>query len=228
MAHYAAGMRVMLLEDDAWLREVIARGLRSEGFAVDVAGTIADAELKAKVNSYDCLVIDRMLPDGDGLDYVHAHRERGVRVPVLILTARDTVADKVSGFRLGADDYLVKPFAQAELAARVIALCRRSEHPVSPLISYGDVELDIARRRVSRGGVLLSVTPKEFAVLELLLVRAGQVVSRDELVERCWDELAAPLSNVVDAVIAQLRRKLGPPPVIVTVRGSGFMVEPHG
>ncbi|MFE0028612.1 response regulator transcription factor [Amycolatopsis sp. NPDC059021] len=221
-------MRVLVLEDDLQLGEVIAAGLRSIGFAVDLAVSIAEADLKTAVNSYDCLVIDRMLPDGDGLDFVRVQRTQGARTPVLMLTARDTLADKVDGFTIGADDYLVKPFAQAELTARVIALCRRAEHPVSPTITSGDLELDLARRRVSRGGVVLSVTPKEFAVLELLLRRAGQVVSRSELIERCWDEMAEPMSNVVDVVIAQLRRKLGPPALITTVRGTGFLVDADG
>ncbi len=129
-----------------------------------------------------------------------------------------------STIRAGADDYLVKPFALSELAARVRALSRRCEHPAPARIVLGDIDIDLPRRRVQRAGILRSLTPKEFAVLELLATRAGSVVSRSELIECCWDEMAEPASNVVDAVIAQLRRKLGAPPVIETVRGTGFLI----
>ncbi len=213
-----------MVEDDEGLGLEIAAGLRSAGFAVDLANHLADADFKISVNSYDCLVVDRGLPDGDGLYLVAAQRNRGMRVPVLMLTARDAIADRVAGFEHGADDYLVKPFALAELVARVRALCRRREQPAPARIVLGDIDIDLPRRRVQRAGILRSLSPKEFAVLELLAARAGSVVSRSELIECCWDEMAEPASNVVDAVIAQLRRKLGAPPVIETVRGAGFMI----
>jgi DNA-binding response OmpR family regulator len=218
-------MRVLVVEDDRELGAEVAGGLRSVGYAVDLAETLADADLKLSVNGYDCLVLDRLLPDGDGLSLLRRRRDAGERVPVLMLTALDAVTDKVAGFSEGADDYLVKPFAFAELAARVSALCRRAEHPRQAIVKIEDLELDVSRKRVRRGGVLLSLGAKEFAVLELLVVRAGQVVSRTEIIEHCWDELNDPLSNVVDAVIAQLRRKLGPPIMIDTVRGSGYLIE---
>ncbi|WP_040686909.1 winged helix-turn-helix domain-containing protein [Nocardia vinacea] len=217
-------MRVLVIEDDEGLGMEVAAGLRSAGFAVDLAPNLADADFKISVNGYDVLVVDRGLPDGDGLQLVAAHRARGQRVPVLILTARDALADRIAGFEHGADDYLVKPFALPELAARVRALSRRREHPAPARIVLGDIDIDLPRRRVQRAGILRSLTPKEFAVLELLATRAGSVVSRSELIECCWDEMAEPASNVVDAVIAQLRRKLGAPPVIETVRGTGFMI----
>ncbi|MFG1794048.1 response regulator transcription factor [Nocardia sp. NPDC049149] len=217
-------MRVLVVEDDEGLGIEIAAGLRAAGFAVDLAYDLADADLKIAVNTYDVLVLDRGLPDGDGLQLVAAQRAAGARVPVLMLTARDGVADRVAGFEHGADDYLVKPFALPELAARVRALSRRREHPAPARLVLGDIDIDLPRRRVVRAGILRSLTPKEFAVLELLATRAGSVVSRSELIECCWDEMAEPASNVVDAVIAQLRRKLGPPPVIETVRGTGFMI----
>jgi DNA-binding response OmpR family regulator len=217
-------MRVLVLEDDPELGVEIAGGLRSVGYAVDLVATIADADLSVAVNGYDCLVLDRILPDGDGLELVRELRAAGSRLPVLMLTALDTVGDRVSGFTEGADDYLVKPFAFAELAARVGALCRRADQPQPALLRAGGLELDTARKRVRRDGVLLSLGAKEFAVLELLMVRAGQVVSRTDLIEHCWDEQADPVSNVVDAVIAQLRRKLGPP-VISTVRGAGYLID---
>ncbi|WP_433624327.1 response regulator transcription factor [Nocardia sp. CA-120079] len=217
-------MRVLVIEDDEGLGMEVAAGLRSAGFAVDLAPDLADADFKISVNGYDVLVVDRGLPDGDGLQLVAAHRARGQRVPVLMLTARDALADRIAGFEHGADDYLVKPFALPELAARVRALSRRREHPAPARIVLGDIDIDLPRRRVQRAGILRSLTPKEFAVLELLATRAGSVVSRSELIECCWDEMAEPASNVVDAVIAQLRRKLGAPPVIETVRGAGFMI----
>lgn len=213
-----------MIEDDEGLGMEVAAGLRSAGFAVDLAPNLADADFKISVNGYDVLVVDRGLPDGDGLQLVAAHRARGQRVPVLMLTARDALADRIAGFEHGADDYLVKPFALPELAARVRALSRRREHPAPARIVLGDIDIDLPRRRVQRAGILRSLTPKEFAVLELLATRAGSVVSRSELIECCWDEMAEPASNVVDAVIAQLRRKLGAPPVIETVRGTGFMI----
>ncbi|RJO72260.1 DNA-binding response regulator [Nocardia panacis] len=217
-------MRVLVIEDDERLGHEVAMGLRAAGFAVDLAYRLGEADLKISVNVYDCLVVDRGLPDGDGLLFLAAKRQAGLRVPVLVLTARDEIADRVSGFDHGADDYLGKPFALAELAARVRALCRRREQPAPARLTFGDLDIDLARRRVLRGGVLRTLTPKEFAVLELLAVRAGGVVSRSELIECCWDEMAEPNSNVVDAVMAQLRRKLGPPQVIETIRGIGFMI----
>jgi DNA-binding response OmpR family regulator len=143
-----------------------------------------------------------------------------------VLTARDAIRDRVEGFERGADDYLVKPFAIAELIARVRTLCRRRETISSPVLRAGDLEVDTARREVRRGGVLLSTTVKEYAVLELLLARAGTAVPREDLVEHCWDRLTTPMSNAVDVVIGQLRRKLGDPPLIATVRGVGYRLEP--
>lgn len=217
-------VRVLVMEDEPELGGEIAAGLRSVGYAVDLVATIADAGLAISVNDYDCLVLDRMVPDGDGLELVRDVRGNGAGVPVLLLTAMDAVADRVSGLTDGADDYLVKPFAFAELAARVGALCRRGAQSRPPVLHAGGLEIDTARKRVRRDGVLLSLGAKEFAVLELLAVRAGQVVSRTDLIEHCWDEQADPVSNVVDAVIAQLRRKLGAP-VISTVRGAGFLID---
>jgi two-component system copper resistance phosphate regulon response regulator CusR len=219
-------VRILVVEDDPMLGAHVADSLRVAGFAVDVAADLADADLKVSVNQYDCLVVDRGLPDGDGLNLVAAQRELGLRTPVLMLTARDQVADRLDGFSHGADDYLAKPFIMAELTARTRALCRRRETPTPPRIVIADLVIDLPRRRVQRGGVLLSLTPKEFAVLELLAIRASTVVTRTEVIESCWDEMADPVSNVVDAVVAGLRRKLGPPPLLETVRGVGFTIAP--
>ncbi|MDH6135277.1 DNA-binding response OmpR family regulator [Kitasatospora sp. MAA4] len=215
-------MRVLVLEDDPELGPVIAEGLRQAGFAVDLAADLAEADLKLDVNGYDCLVADRALPDGDALTLVAARRRAGWTRPVLVLTALDAVADRVAGFEHGADDYLVKPFAAAELAARVRNLCRRPEPARLPQLRIGDLELDLPRRRVTRGGVLFSLTAKEFAVLEVLMLQAGEVVTRSRLIESCWDERCEPMSNVVDVLIRQLRRRLGSPDLIETVRGVGY------
>ncbi|UGT41090.1 response regulator transcription factor [Nocardia yamanashiensis] len=219
-----AKVRVLVCEDDRELGDEVAAGLRAAGFAVDLARDYADADLKIAVNHYDCLVVDRGLPDGDGLDLVRAQRDSGRRTPVLMLTARDALADRLDGFAHGADDYVVKPFAMDELAARVRALCRRQELPEPTRTTVADLVIDRPRRRVHRAGTLLTLTPKEFGVLELLAVRAGTVVTRAELIECCWDEMAEPASNVVDVIVLQLRRKLGDPPLIETVRGVGFMI----
>ncbi|MCU1642176.1 MAG: Transcriptional regulatory protein [Nocardia sp.] len=219
-------VRVLVCEDDLPLGDEVAAGLRAAGFAVDLARDYAEADLKIAVNRYDCLVVDRGLPDGDGLDLVRAQRESGRRTPVLMLTARDALADRLDGFANGADDYVVKPFAMDELTARVRALCRRQELPASTRTEIGDLVVDRPRRRVHRDGVLLTLTPKEFGVLEMLAARAGSVVTRTDLIECCWDEMAEPASNVVDVVMTQLRRKLGDPPIIETVRGVGFTIAP--
>ncbi|MGI5500357.1 response regulator transcription factor [Lentzea sp. CA-135723] len=218
-------MRVLLVEDDHELGRAVVGGLRASGFAVDWATGVQEADLKHSVHGYDCVVLDRGLPGGDGLDLLRQWRARQDRTPVLVLTALDAVPDRIAGFTGGADDYLGKPFALEELAVRVGALCRRVEPPRATVLRALGVEMDLPRRRVRRDGVLLSLTGKEFAVLELLLTRVGHVVSRSEFIEHCWDEMAEPMSNVVDVVIAGLRRKLGDPPVIGTARGAGFVVD---
>jgi len=221
-------VRVLLVEDDHELGQAVVAGLRAGGFAVDWADGLADADVKHSVHTYDCVVLDRGLPDGDGLDLLRAWRSQHARTPVLVLTALHALPDRIAGFADGADDYLGKPFAMDELVVRVGALCRRAEPPRETVLRVLGVEMDLPRRRVRRDGVLLSLTSKEFAVLELLLTRAGHVVSRSEFIEHCWDEMAEPMSNVVDVVVAQLRRKLGDPPVIATARGAGFIVGEAG
>ena len=215
-------MRVLIVEDDADLREAATHALRTAGFAVDAVRDWSGADVALAVNGYDCLVLDRMLPDGDGAEHLRSSRARGLSVPALVLTALSGLPDRVAGFEAGADDYLGKPFATAEFIARVRALCRRSASTLPVVLRLHDIELDTARREVRRGGVLNMLTPKEFAVLEQLLTRAPAAVSRADLREHCWDEQADPLSNVVDVVVTQLRRKLGSPNVIHTVRGTGY------
>jgi DNA-binding response OmpR family regulator len=214
-------MRVLVVDDDEDLRVAVAGELRGADLEVDTAGDVAGADRALAAASYGCVVFDRMLPDGDAVDYVHSRRRTGWAVPVLFLTARDAVADRVEGFAHGGDDYLVKPFANAELAARVLALCRRAGRG-RPVLRHGDLEVDCARREVRRAGVLLTVTGKEFAVLEYLAAHAGRAVSRADLVEHCWDTESDPTANVVDVVVVRLRRKLREPALIHTVVGFGY------
>ncbi|MFF3093359.1 winged helix-turn-helix domain-containing protein [Streptomyces cyaneofuscatus] len=213
---------MLLVEDDANLRFGVAAALRAAGLAVDEAVDLPQADEALFVTAYDCAVFDRMLPSGDAADYVEELRRNGRAVPVLFLTARDTVADRVEGFARGGDDYLVKPFAVPELVARVRSLCRRAPAVSPPVLRVGDVEIDTARRQVRRAGVLLTFTRREFAVLEVLATRADRAVGRAELIESCWDEMAEPQSNVLEVLISQLRRKLGGPPLVHTVRGVGY------
>jgi DNA-binding response OmpR family regulator len=217
-------MRLLLLEDDDILRDETAGRLRRAGFAVDAVTTLADARFQGDVVSYDCLVLDRTVPDGDAVDLVAELRRAGSTVPVLFLTARDAVAERVAGFEHGGDDYLVKPFAFPELIARVRALTARRDRPITTELQVGDLRLDPLRHRVTRDGILLSMTPKEFAVLAVLMEEPGAVVSRSELIDRCWDEMHDPASNVVDVAVLQLRRTLGAPDPIETVRGVGYRI----
>lgn len=218
-------MRVLVLEDDDHLRLALEISLRDDGLAVDVVETLAAADEAVSVNSYDCAVFDRTVPDGDALDYVARRRRQGWTVPVLFLTALDAVGDRVDGLRWG-DDYLVKPFAMEELLVRVRSLCRRVPATAAAPLRLLDIELDPARHEVYRGDTPLSLTPREFAVLRELLAAGGEVVSRRRLIAVAWDELVPPASNVLDVVIRQLRRKLGPPEVVRTVRGAGYYLGP--
>jgi DNA-binding response OmpR family regulator len=221
-------VRVLVVEDDEDLQVAVAAALRSAALAVDLAGTIAAADEELWVNSYDCVVFDRMLPDGDSIGYVRARRQDGWAVPVLFLTARDSLTDRVDGFEHGGDDYLVKPFAVAEMTARVLSLCRRAGTGRPPVLRYADVELDTGRREVRRAGVLLTLTAKEFSVLEYLMVRPEQAVSRTDLIEHCWDSNADPRANVVDVTIKRLRTKLRGSELIQAVRGHGYRLTTGG
>jgi len=220
-------MRVLLVEDDPYLGPVLARGLREEGYALDLVGTVAEAGLHLAVHEYDALVLDLGLPDGDGLTLCREVRERALPTAVLVLTARGALSDKVAGLDSGADDYLVKPFDHPELAARLRALLRRPRSVVAPVLQVGDVRLDPATRTVWRGAVVIPLTAREFALLHHLLAHAGRVVSRTELLEHVWDAHYDGTSNVVDAHVANLRRKLDMPGSagpVETVRGVGFRV----
>ena len=217
-------MRVLVAEDERRVAQALARGLRREGMAVDVAYDGAAALDKARLHPYDVVVLDRDLPLLHGDEVCRSLRADESASRVLMLTAAAGLDDLVGGLALGADDYLAKPFAFAELLARLRALARRS-HPALPAtLRSGDLELDPARHTVRRAGRPIELTPKEFAVLEALLEAGGAVISNDELVERVWDENADPFTNSVRMAVLRLRRKLGDPPVIETVKGAGYRV----
>jgi DNA-binding response OmpR family regulator len=217
-------MRVLLVEDERTLAGTLERGLRREGVAVDVAFDGEQAVEKASVNQYDVVVLDRDLPVLHGDDVCRTLVSEGSSARILMLTASGEIDARVEGLSLGADDYLPKPFAFAELVARIRALQRRAASPPRPVLVYGDIELDRGQRSATRGGRDLELTRKELGVLEVLLEERGRVVSAEELLERVWDEHADPFTNAVRVTIMHLRRKLGDPPVIETVIGEGYRI----
>jgi DNA-binding response OmpR family regulator len=217
-------MRVLVVEDHRRLAGALAEGLRREGMAVDIALDGADALAHVTVNGYDVVVLDRDLPRLHGDQVCKALVASGAPTRVLMLTAASTIRDRVEGLELGADDYLPKPFEFPELVARVRALARRAVAPLPPTLARADVTLDPARRVAFRGDRRLSLTPKEFALLECLLQAGGRVVSAEELLTRVWDEEANPFTTTVKTTIGRLRAKLGDPPVIETVREAGYRI----
>jgi two-component system, OmpR family, response regulator VanR len=217
-------MRVLIAEDEPRVGDAVARGLRREGMAVDLARDGATALRKALAAPYDVVVLDRDLPELHGDDVCRTLAGRRPDTKVLMLTAAAGVDDLVGGLALGADDYLAKPFRFAELVARTRALARRNGAPRPPVLTAGDVELDPARRTVARAGRPVDLAPKELAVLEVLMAAEGAVVGPDELLERAWDECTDPFTNTVRMTVMTLRRKLGDPPVVHTVRGAGYRV----
>jgi DNA-binding response OmpR family regulator len=220
----ALTMRVLVVEDHAKLADTLAEGLRNEGIAVDVALDGADALLHVAVNGYDVVVLDRDLPGVHGDQVCRALIASGAPTRVLMLTAASTIRDRVEGLELGADDYLPKPFEFPELVARVRALGRRAVPPLPPTLARGGIMLDPARRVAFRGDRRLSLTPKEFALLECLLAAGGRVISAEELLARVWDEEANPFTTTVKTTIGRLRAKLGEPPAIETVREAGYRI----
>lgn len=221
-------MRVLLIEDYAPLRDSVAQALGEAGFAVDSSGDGEEGLWYAQSGDYDVIILDIMLPTVDGLAILKRIRETGHRTPVLLLTARDTVADRVSGLNLGADDYLVKPFALAELLARVRALLRRKYDTAHPVLRVQDLELNTVSRVVRRMGRRIELTAREYALLEYLAHRRGEVVTRSDIWEHVYDFRSTVESNVVDVYIGYLRKKLerpGRPPLIHTRRGQGYVLE---
>ncbi len=217
-------MRVLVVEDDRELAEAIGVGLRRVQMAVDVAFDGAAGLDRALVNDYDVIVLDRDLPELHGDEVCAELLSAGGRSRVLMLTAAGTIEDRVDGLGRGADDYLPKPFAFAELVARIHALSRRAQPALPPVLVHGDLEVDTARRRACQAGQLLDLGPKEFGVLELLLAAQGRVVSAEELLERVWDEEADPFTTAVKVTISRLRRKLGDPSLIETVAQAGYRI----
>jgi DNA-binding response OmpR family regulator len=215
-------MRVLVAEDERRLADAIARGLRREGMAVDVAPDGDETLLKARLVRYDVLVLDRDLPGTHGDVVCRTVRGERPETRIIMLTAAGDLDDLIEGLSLGADDYMSKPFRFAELVARIRALSRRSTPSRPPVLHHGDLELDPARRSVTRAGDPIELARKELAVLETLMAADGATVSAEELLERVWDEHTDPFTNVVRMTIMTLRRKLGDPPVVETVIGIGY------
>lgn len=218
-------MRLLVIEDNPKMAAAVERGLTEHGFSVDVSRTGHDGEDMAAVEGYDAVILDLMLPDHDGLKLCQNLRRRGVHTPVLMLTALSGTRDKVVGLEAGADDYLTKPFDFDELVARVRALLRRSTHAGTTFLQYDDVEMDLARRRVTRGQKTLDLTRKEFALLEYFMRNPERVLTRSSIGEHVWDMNFDPMSNVIDVYVSMLRRKLDKPfdhTLIHTEIGSGY------
>ncbi len=220
-------MKILVIEDEAKIADLLKRGIENGGYAVELAGTGAAALDLLHTVAYDLIILDLMLPDMDGFELLRKIRNRRTTAPVLILSARDGVNDRVNGLEAGADDYLVKPFAFVELIARIRALLRRGS-PTPERLQVGDLVLDCIRRRVTRAGQLIELAPKEFAILEYMMRNQGRPLSRTMIVEHVWDLDYDGLTNIVDVYIRHLRGKIDdrfPKKMIQTVRGVGYLLE---
>ncbi|WP_425046353.1 response regulator transcription factor [Primorskyibacter sp. S87] len=221
--------RLLIIEDDAETRDFVCKGFSEEGFSVDTAPDGRDGLYLATDGGYDAIVLDRMLPGLDGLSVVRSIRAAGLRTPVLMLTAMSAVDERVKGLRAGADDYLVKPFSFQELHARIDALLRRPQETEDDTsLSCGPLEMDLLTRQVTRSGEQVTLTPREFQILEFFLRRKNRVISRTMLLEGVWDYHFDPNTNIVDVHISKLRRQIGDTPdnpLIRTVRGAGYMMS---
>jgi two-component system copper resistance phosphate regulon response regulator CusR len=223
-------MRILVIEDEKKTAAFLAKGLREAGFAVDVAHDGESGLERARANKFDLLIVDIMLPEKDGWEVVSELKADGVRTPILFLTARDSVRDRVKGLELGADDYLVKPFAFSELLARVRSVLRRSPQRDPEHLRIADLEIDMQRHRATRSGEPVNLTPKEFLLLAYLVRSAGEVVSRAEIAEQVWDIGFKTDTNVVDVVVRRLRSKVDDPfktKLIQTIRGVGYVLKTH-
>jgi two-component system copper resistance phosphate regulon response regulator CusR len=218
-------MRVLIVEDDRRLAEGVGTYLRGAGFAVDIVGTGGEAITEAAITPYDAVVLDLSLPDIDGVEVCRRMRARGTGGRIIMATARDGVEARIAGLDTGADDYLVKPYALAELVARLRALLRRPADAVPPTLAVEDLVLDTGSRRARRGAREIELTTKEFAVLEYLMRNHGRVVTREQISEHAWDANYDPFSNVIEVYISRLRRKVdadGEAPLLATIRGAGY------
>lgn len=223
-------MRILIIEDEHRLANIIKRGLSEDGFAVDVAYDGAEGKYMAELNAkeYDAIVLDLNLPKIDGLTLCKYLREQKIEIPILILTAMDSVEDKVRGLDLGADDYMAKPFAFSELRSRLNAIIRRRQSDSSPVLKIADLVLDPAKHEIRRAGKLISLSPKEFGILEFLMRNHGQVVTRTKLIEHVWDYNFDSLSNVVDVFVAAVRKKIdknSSVKLIHTIHGIGYKLS---
>ena len=220
-------MRLLLVEDDPRIARFLAKGLREQAYAVDVAATGDDALYQAAINPYDLVILDVMIPGRDGFEVCSELRKSGQRMPILMLTARDAVEDRIAGLDHGADDYLTKPFEFRELLARLRALLRRSGELRPAKITVDDLVLNTGAQSVSRGGRAISLTAKEYALLEFLARNSGRVVGRAEIAEHVWDETFDPFSNLIEVYVNRVRRKIDegfPRPLLHTRRGSGYVL----
>jgi DNA-binding response OmpR family regulator len=224
-------MRILLVEDDRKAAQLLARGLTEEGFIVDLAHSAESADEQAAAVDYDLVILDWMLPGQAGLDWCQQLRQQGGQVPVLMLTARDALQERIKGLNAGADDYLTKPFAFEELLARARALLRRSEFTRPAVLSVAELLLDPSTQTVTRDGANIDLTRKEYAILEVLMRRSGGIVSRSRLAEQVWKADLVGIDNLIDVHVGNLRRKIdrpGLPTLIQTVRGRGFQLVAPG
>ena len=220
-------MRILIVEDERRLSNIIKKGLSEDGFAVDQAFEGVEGQYLAESEQYDLIVLDIMLPKIDGLQLCRQLRERNIKIPVLMLTAKSTTEDKVAWLDSGADDYLTKPFSFVEFRSRIHALIRRSHQETSPTLSLGDLEVDPLRHVVKRDGKTINLTPKEFAILELLLRHKGEVISRTMIIEHVWDYNFEGMSNIVDVFVVALRKKIdsgAKVKLIQTIHGVGYKI----
>lgn len=221
-------MKILFVEDSQRLQTAVGTGLRKAGFAVDIAGDGEEGLYLSEINEYDVIILDIMLPGIDGLTILKKLRDQGNDVHILMLTARYTIENRVEGLQLGADDYLVKPFAFDELLARVKALARRRYKAKSPVIKIGNLHINTAEKTVMRNGQSISLSPREYMVLEYLVLRQSQLVSRSEIEKHIYDEIINPMSNVVDSTVCKVRKKInfsGQPNLIHTRRGLGYIIQ---
>ncbi len=226
-------MRILIIEDEQKVAQALKEGLNNEGYRVDLAFSGEEGFYLLSTQKYDLLLLDLMLPGRDGLEILKSIRQKGMDFPIMVLTARDAVEDRVKGLDSGADDYLIKPFAFAELLARIRVLLRRSRNENALRLLLGDLEMDLVTRKVKRGGQEIALTAREFDLLELLLRNQGQIVTREMMAHEVWQtvERATPIDNLIDVHIARLRRKIDDPfekKLIHTIRGVGFRLSEEG